>query len=600
MLMAQFFGEEFLHELRGRVDLVQIVEQYVTLKRSSPSSYVGLCPFHNEKTPSFHVNGDRQFFHCFGCNAGGDVITFVMKMQNMSFPDAVTYLAETVGMKVPTRDTFDSEVSQLRKTVLEINKKAARYYHECLFSPEGKKALDYMYGRGYTRNTLIRWGVGYAPASWDRMYLKLREMGYTDEQIKAAQLVTSPKKEGAKNRLFDFFRDRVMLPIIDANGNVIGFGGRTLDPEEKARKYMNTSDSFVFRKGNNLYGMNYAKNTKKDHLILCEGNLDVMAMHQAGFDNAVAGLGTALTPEQGRLLKKYTDRVVLCYDNDEAGRKATQRSMQVLSSLDLNVRVLTLRGGKDPDEIIKKEGRAFFQALVDASETGIDYRLNQIFLRYDLEQDHERLQCSKDVFDLLGTVHQDAQREIYSSRAAKRLSLSEETVKREVNRRLRNQERLRKKQQEKEENNKLRGVGDKINPQRMTHLKAARAEEDIISVLLAFPDRAEKIAAAVSPEDFVTDFNRRVFMALLEQIQTNPTEPEPGLLLSQYFQPDEMGRIIGFISSCEAINADEKEILRAVTVLKEEKKRISQVAAGGDEAFAANLQRLREKRMQKE
>ena len=598
--MAQFFGEEFLNELRSRLDIVQIVEQYVTLKKSSSSSYVGLCPFHNEKTPSFHVNADRKFFHCFGCNAGGDAITFVMKMQNLSFHDAVTTLAESVGMKVPTRDTFDSEVTQLRKTVLEINKKAARYYHERLFSPEGKKALEYMYGRGYTRNSLIRFGVGYAPAGWTNVYYKMREYGYTDEQIKAAQLVLAPKNEGKSYRLFDFFRDRVMLPIIDANGNVIGFGGRTLDPEEKARKYMNTSDSFVFRKGNNLYGMNYAKSTKKDHLILCEGNLDVIAMHQAGFDNAVAGLGTALTPEQGRLLKKYTDRVVLCYDNDEAGRKATQRAMQVLSSLDLNVRVLTLRGGKDPDEIIKKEGREFFQSLVDASETGVDFRLNEIFRRYDLEQDHERVQCSKDVFDLLGTIRQDAQREIYSSRAAKRLNLSEETVKREVNRRLKRMESLRKKQQEKDENNRLRGVGDKINPQRMTNLKAARAEEDILSVLLAFPDKAQIISEQVSPEDFVTDFNRRVYMALLEQIRNNPTASEPGLLLSQYFQPDEMGRIIGFISSCEAINADEKMIQQAVSVLKEEKNRIARISAGGDEAFAANLQRLRDKRKQKE
>lgn len=598
--MAQFFGEEFLNELRSRLDILQIVEPYVSLKRSSGSSYVGLCPFHNEKTPSFHVNTDRKFFHCFGCNAGGDAITFVMKMQNLSFSDAVVQLAESVGLKVPTRDTFDSELTQLRKTVLEINRKAARYYHECLFSEQGQKALEYMYGRGYTKNTLIRWGVGYAPAGWTNVYDHLRSLGYTDDQIRAAQLVIAPKKEGAKNRLFDFFRDRVMLPIIDANGNVIGFGGRTLDPNEKARKYMNTSDSFVFRKGNNLYGMNYAKSTKQDHLILCEGNLDVIAMHQAGFDNAVAGLGTALTPEQGRLLKKYTDRVVLCYDNDEAGRKATQRSMQVLSTLDLNVRVLTLRGGKDPDEIIKKEGKEFFRSLVEASETGIDFRLNQIFARYDLEQDHERLQCSKDVFDLLGTLRQDAQREIYSARAAKRLSLSEETVKREVRRRLRKQEQLLKKQQEKEENNRLRGVGDRINPQRMTHLKAARAEEDILSVLLAFPERAEKVSEQIPPDQFVTDFNRRVYMALLEQIQTNPTASEPGLLLSQYFQPDEMGRIIGFISGCEALRPEDGDLTHAIEILKEEKNRITQRAAGGDEAFAANLQRLREKRKNKE
>lgn len=593
--MAQFFGEEFLHELRSRVDIVSVVEQYVTLKRSSSSSMVGLCPFHNEKTPSFHVDGQKQLFYCFGCGAGGDVITFLMKMQNMSYPEAVTYLAESVGMTVPTRDTFDSEITHLRKTILEMNKKAARFYHECLFRPEGRKALEYITGRGLSKNTLIRFGIGYSPAGWTGLYEKLREWGYKDEQIKASGLVINPQKNDGKSRIFDRFRDRVMFPIIDANGNVIGFGGRSMDPNDPA-KYLNSPEVITFRKGNNLYALNYAKSTKKDCLILCEGYMDVIAMHQAGFDNAVAGLGTALTPEQGRLLKKYTDRVVLCYDNDEAGRKATQRSMQVLSSLDLNVRVLTLRGGKDPDEIIKKEGKAFFQALVDGSETGIDFRLNEIFRKYDLSVDNERVQCSHEVFDLLASIRSDAQREIYAARAGKRLELTDETVRRELSRRRRNLERLRKKQQEKEESNKLRGVGDRINPQRMTHLRAARAEEDIISVLLAFPEKAEKIAQQLPPEEFVTDFNRRVYLALLEQIRQNPTAAEPGLLLTQYFQPDEMGRIVSFISSCEAINAEEADVQRTVEVLKEEKRKIDRRAAGGEDAFAANLERLRSKR----
>lgn len=593
--MAQFFGEEFLHELRSRVDIVSIVEQYVTLKRSSSSSLVGLCPFHNEKTPSFHVDGQKQLFYCFGCGAGGDVITFLMKMQNMSYPEAVTYLAESVGMTVPTRDTFDSEITHLRKTILEMNKKAARFFHESLFRPEGKRALDYIVGRGLSKNTIIRFGIGYSPAGWTGLYDKLREWGYKDEQIKASGLVVNPQKSDGKTRIFDRFRDRVMFPIIDANGNVIGFGGRSMDPNDPA-KYLNSPEVITFRKGNNLYALNYAKSSKKDCLILCEGYMDVIAMHQAGFDNAVAGLGTALTPEQGRLLKKYTDRVVLCYDNDEAGRKATQRSMQVLSSLDLNVRVLTLRGGKDPDEIIKNEGRAFFQALVDGSETGVDFRLNEIFRRYDLSVDSQRVQCSNEVFDLLASIRQDAQREIYASRAGKRLALTDETVKRELNRRLRNLERLRKKQQEKEESNKLRGVGDRINPQRMANLRAARGEEDLISVLLAFPERAEYVASQISPEEFVTDFNRRVYMALLEQIRQNPTAAEPGVLLTQYFQPDEMGRIVSFISSCDAIRSDEKEILRAVEVVKEEKRKIDRRAAGGEDAFAANLERLRTKR----
>ncbi len=593
--MAQFIGEEFLNELRSRVDIVSVVEQYVTLKRSSSSSMVGLCPFHNEKTPSFHVDGQKQLFYCFGCGAGGDVITFLMKMQNMSYPEAVTYLAESVGMQVPTRDTFDSEITHLRRTILEMNKKAARYFHECLFRPEGKKALEYITGRGLTKNTLIRFGIGYSPAGWTGLYDKLKEWGYKDEQIKASGLVVNPQREDGRSRIFDRFRDRVMFPIIDANGNVIGFGGRSMDPNDPA-KYLNSPEVITFRKGNNLYALNYAKSTKKDCLILCEGYMDVIAMHQAGFDNAVAGLGTALTPEQGRLLKKYTDRVVLCYDNDEAGKKATQRSMQVLSSLDLNVRVLTLRGGKDPDEIIKTQGREFFQALVDGSKTGIDFRLDEILHKYDLSEDHQRVQCSNEVFDLLASVRSEAQREIYASRMGKKLELSEQTVQRELARRLRKNQRLREKQKEKEESNKLRGVGDKINPQRMTHLKAARAEEDLISVLLAFPEKAEKLSALISPEDFVTDFNRRVFLALLEQIRQNPAASEPGLLLTQYFQPDEMGRIVSFISSCDAISADEKEMEKAAEVLKEEKRKIDRRAAGGDDAFAADLARLREKR----
>ena len=593
--MAQFFGEEFLNELRSRVDIVSVVEQYVTLKRSSSSSMVGLCPFHNEKTPSFHVDGQKQLFYCFGCNAGGDVITFLMKMQNMSYPEAVTFLAESVGMQVPTRDTFDSEITQLRKTILEMNRKAARYFHECLFRPEGRKALEYIVGRGLSKNTLIRFGIGYSPPGWSGLYDKLREWGYSDDQIQASGLVVSSNREERKFKLFDRFRDRVMFPIIDANGNVIGFGGRSMDPNDPA-KYLNSPEVITFRKGNNLYALNYAKSSKKGCLILCEGYMDVIAMHQAGFDNAVAGLGTALTPEQGRLLKKYTDRVVLCYDNDEAGRKATQRSMQVLSTLDLQVRVLTLRGGKDPDEIIKTKGRAFFQSLVDGSETGLDFRLNEILRRFDLSVDSERVQCSNEVFDLLANVRQDAQREIYASRAAKLLELSEDTVQREIRRRLRNLEKLQKKQQEKDENNRLRGIGDKINPQRMTYLKAARAEEDLIAILLSYPERAGLISENLSPEDFVTDFNRRVYMALLDQIRSNPTAADPGGMLSQYFEPDEMGRIVSFMASCEALNAESGDVLRTISVLKEEKRKIAQRAAGGDAVFAENLRRLREQR----
>lgn len=594
--MAQYFGEEFIHELRSRSDIVSIVSKYVDLKRSS-STFVGLCPFHNERTPSFHVDGQKQFFHCFGCGAGGDVFTFIMKMENLSYPDAVAWLADLAGIAVPRQDSFDSEITNLRKTILEMNRKTARYYHECLFRPEGQKALQYITGRGLIKNMLIRFGIGYSPTGWSDLYEKLLSWGYTEDQIRASGLVVTSQKDGGRFRVFDRFRDRVMFPIIDQNGNVIGFGGRTMNPDDPA-KYLNSPEVITFRKGNNLYAMNYAKASKKGCLILCEGYMDVISMHQAGFDNAVAGLGTALTPEQGRLLKKYTDRVVLCYDNDEAGRKATQRSMQVLSSLDLQVRVLSLKGGKDPDEIIKTQGRDYFQRLIDASESGLDFRLNEILRRYDLSVDSEKVQCAGEVFDLLASVSSEVQREVYASRMAKELQLTDQTVEKEIRSRRRRLLQQQKKKEEREAGNRLRGVGDKINPQRMTHLRAARAEEDLISVLLSYPEKTEMIAALISPEEFVTDFNGRVYLALLDQHRTDPSAPEPGLALSQYFKPEEMGRIMSFIASCDALNAEESDIRRTVEIIKEERRKMTEQAGGGDAAFAETLKRLREKRQE--
>ncbi len=584
--MAYELTDEFLNELRSRVDIVELISRAVDLKPSA-SSFVGLCPFHNEKTPSFHVDPRKKFFYCFGCQTGGDAITYVMKTEGLSYPDAVVSLAERVGMLVPVRDTLDSGVTQMRKKILEMNRLAGRYFHRLLWEDVGKGALEYLVRRGLRKNTIIRFGLGYAPPGWHHLLEELRKKGYTEGEIKASGLVSVTEKG-----MFDRFRDRVMFPIIDQNGNVIGFGGRTM--KDDPAKYLNTSENLIFRKGHNLYALNFAKASKDGELILCEGYMDVIALHQSGFCNAVATLGTALTPEQARLLKKYTDRVILCYDNDEAGINATRRGLEILSSVDLQVRVLTLRGGKDPDEIIENKGRDFFRTLLEESQNGLDYKLNRVLSRFDLSVDSERVQCASAVFDILAQVSSPAQTEIYAERAAKELNLSTDTVKREVARRKKKQARQREKKEIQQENNRLRGIGDRINPQRAAYPRAARAEEDILALMLNYPDRIGKLRKLVAPEDFVTDFNRRVFLALLEEADADPTR-DPSVLLSRYFQPEEMGRIVSFLSSCEAIDAEEDKIRKVVETLQEEKRKITERAAGGERLLAENLKKLSQK-----
>ena len=306
--MAYRFSDEFLNTLRLRCDIETVISRYVQLKRSG-SSVVGLCPFHSEKTPSFHVNPAKQFFHCFGCNAGGDVITFIMKAENLSYVDAVALLAEQAGLALPSADTYDTEITTLRKRILEMNRVAARFYFEMLNAPQGKKAKDYFLARGLRPNTIVHFGLGYSPDSWDSLLTHLLKNGFSREEIKASGLVSV-----SKDRLFDRFRNRVMFPIIDKRNNIIGFGGRTMGDDPA--KYLNTSETLAFKKGNNLYALNFAKNTKEGKLILCEGYMDVIALHQAGFVNTVATLGTALTPSQARMIKQLADEVYLCYDSD--------------------------------------------------------------------------------------------------------------------------------------------------------------------------------------------------------------------------------------------------------------------------------------------
>ena len=574
-MMAYSFTDEFLTQLRNRCDIEDIIGRYVNLKKTG-SSTVGLCPFHSERTPSFHVSGRKQMFYCFGCHKGGDVITFIMEAEHLPYVDAVVFLANMVGLPVPQKNVFDTEIAELRKRILEINRAAARFYFDTLFKPEGKAGLEYFKNRKLTPTTVRRFGLGYAPDSWDSLLKHLLDKGYALDDIKAAGLAIQSKTGG---KHFDRFRSRCMFPIIDHRGNVIGFGGRTMDANNPA-KYLNSSENLVFKKGQNLFALNIAKNTKETCLILCEGYMDVISLHQAGFDNAVASLGTALTPDQARLIRRYTENVVVCYDSDAAGKKATQRALEILPPAGLNVRVMTVTGGKDPDDMMKEEGgKEKFRRLLDASFNSVDYRFSETLAKYDISVDTEKIECLKKMAEIIAPIPSPAERDVYASKIA------------EINQRRKRMQRFREKEERAKQLSSLTDANDKVNPQRPRHLKAAKAEEDLLSVLINMPEKAPRITSQISEEDFVTDFNRRVFIALKEKIEQDPTADHL-LNIAQYFTPEEMSHINTFMAGIEAINVTDAAIDSAVGILKKEKKKILQRSFDSDETFAMRLREL--------
>ena len=586
-MMAYSFTDEFLTQLRNRCDIEDIIGRYVNLKKTG-SSTVGLCPFHSERTPSFHVSGRKQMFYCFGCHKGGDVITFIMEAEHLPYVDAVVFLANMVGLPVPQKNVFDTEIAELRKRILEINRAAARFYFDTLFKPEGKAGLEYFKNRKLTPTTVRRFGLGYAPDSWDSLLKHLLYKGYALDDIKAAGLAIQSKTGG---KHFDRFRSRCMFPIIDHRGNVIGFGGRTMDANNPA-KYLNSSENLVFKKGQNLFALNIAKNTKETCLILCEGYMDVISLHQAGFDNAVASLGTALTPDQARLIRRYTENVVVCYDSDAAGKKATQRALEILPPAGLNVRVMTVTGGKDPDDMMKEEGgKEKFRRLLDASFNSVDYRFSETLAKYDISVDTEKIECLKKMAEIIAPIPSPAERDVYASKIAEIMTVDKKAVVAEINQRRKRMQRFREKEERAKQLSSLTDANDKVNPQRPRHLKAAKAEEDLLSVLINMPEKAPRITSQISEEDFVTDFNRRVFIALKEKIEQDPTADHL-LNIAQYFTPEEMSHINTFMAGIEAINVTDAAIDSAVGILKKEKKKILQRSFDSDETFAMRLREL--------
>ena len=506
------FPAAFIDELVARNPIEDVVGQYVSLRRSG-SNLFGLCPFHGEKTASFSVAPDKGMYYCFGCHKGGGSINFMMEVEGLSYPDAVRALAKRVGMEVPEDEQYQSRY-KAQERLWALHKEAARFFHSKLYAPVGQEALKYAIGRGMPKSTLINFGIGYAPDSWTDLVDALRKKGYTDEELKDSGLVTVSKKNGA---LFDRFRDRLMFPIIDVRGNVIGFGGRIMNNKDPdAAKYLNSPETLIFNKRKNLFALNLAKKSKQGYLILVEGYMDAIALHQYGFDCAVASLGTALTEDGATLLSKYTDQVVLIYDGDNAGQKAAQRAIPILEKAGLQVKVLQMRDAKDPDEFLKKFGADKFKLLLEESSNRVEYQLNAIAKKYDLNIDDQRIKFVQEAAELICMLSGSTRREVYGGRVAELAKISEETMRLEVERARKRVEKREKKKQEQIDLAPAKNMQPKARSIRYDNMKSAMAEETVLALILKEPALLEQ-AKELKETEFSSALLGRAFGQLSQR-----------------------------------------------------------------------------------
>ena len=561
----QKFQPAFIDELILRNPIEEVVGQYVSLRRAG-SNLFGLCPFHGEKTASFSVSPDKGMYYCFGCHKGGGVINFQMEIEGLSYPDAVRALAKRAGMNVPEDEEYQSRYRQ-QERLWALHKEAARFFHSKLYAPEGRAALEYALGRGMTKSTLINFGIGYSPDSWTDLVDALRKKGYTDQELKDSGLVTVSKKNG---NLFDRFRDRLMFPIIDVRGNVIGFGGRIMnnrDPE--AAKYLNSPETMIFNKRKNLFALNLAKKSKQGYLILVEGYMDAIALHQYGFDCAVASLGTALTEDGANLLSKYTDQVVLIYDGDTAGQRAAQRAIPILEKTGLQVKVLQMRDAKDPDEFLKKFGADKFKVLLEESSNRIEYQLQSIRRKYDLREDDQRVKYIQEAAGLLCTLGSAVSREVYGRRVADSASISYEAMKLEVDKAFKRRLSKEKKKQEQISLSPARNHQPRERTIRYDNIKSAMAEELLLALVLKEPALLDQ-TGELTVSAFSSPLLGRVYDQLLSRHRQG-LEVSLGVLSE--LSAEEMSHVAGILRRQEAPVSEEalRDCIR--TIRSESRKR---------------------------
>ncbi len=562
------FPEAFLQELKMRNDITEIISSYVTLKRRG-RNMVGLCPFHGEKTPSFNIYTENGSFYCFGCGVGGDVISFIMKIENLDYVDAVKYLAQRAGMDMP-ENSFDDSMSKLRNRVFEANREAARFYYSALNSPVGAKGLEYFHSRALSDRTIRHFGLGFADDNWTSLCTHLKSKGFKDSELVAANLAVK-RKNG--NGIYDRFTNRVMFPIIDLRGNVIAFGGRIMTDEKP--KYLNTSDTPVFKKSANLFSLNNAKNAGTRTLILCEGYMDVIAVNQAGFTNAVATLGTALTSEQAMLMKRYADEVIICYDADEAGQKATARAIPILRNAGLLIRVLTVPNGKDPDEFIKSHGQdgpAAFKALIEKSGNDVEYRLQKLKQQHNIEITDGKVAYLEAASKLIATISSPIERDVYASKICNELGVDKNAFKQQLANISKRQNRETQKKEVRKIQTDLSGRNDKINTEHYKKPRSSSAEEALVVYLINNPDSANEISRSVKAEQFQNSLIRRYFEYFLSRIQ-NGLDPLNNITAD--FTNDEASKLYQMMSQTVKAASTATAMREYIKVINEESQKLS-------------------------
>ncbi|MBR4206245.1 MAG: DNA primase [Clostridia bacterium] len=553
-----------IDDIKFRCDIESVISSYVTLKRTG-ANLKGLCPFHSERTPSFTVYPETQSYYCFGCGAAGDVITFVMKTENLDYVGAVESLAKRAGITLPDFDGNDGRPRGVsRRRVLEMNLEAAKYYRAMLFDERiGEPGRRYLAERKLSSAAVKRFGLGYSPRDGGSMLSHLRSLGFSNEEIQTAYFA------GKNDRgYYDYFRGRVMFPIIDVSGNVIAFGGRVLDDSKP--KYLNTSDTPAFKKTKNLFALNYAKNAGEGYFILCEGYMDVITLHDAGFGMAVASLGTAFTEDQARIIKKYVPKVVLSYDSDEAGQKAANRAIGILEKVGIEPKVLRMSGAKDPDEYIKKFGADRFRSLISESSGKFDFAADGVKAKYDCSIPAEKIKAAAEIAQFIARVYSSVERDIYIERAAKEFSVDPASLKNDVER---ERKKIASDYEKKRKGELIRvtaGTNDRVNPDFARQPKAARIEEAVLGMILLHPDylTRQPDGRRLREEDFVTALGRRFFSFVAENAENGAFQFG---LLNGAFTPDEVARAAKMMAERTELSVNDGESFDVyVRALREE------------------------------
>lgn len=583
--------EDIINEIKYRNDIETAVSQYVNLKRRG-KNLVGLCPFHSEKTPSFTVYPENGSFYCFGCGVGGDVFTFTGLIENLDYIESVKLLAERSGITLP-QDGYDDSMQRLKKRIYDINRDTARFFHAFLMSPGGKWALDYLMGRGLTVKTIKHFGLGAAPDSWDALIHHLKEKGYTESDMLAANVIGKSER----GSLYDRFRKRVMFPIINIRGNIVAFSGRAMPGDDKqGGKYVNTADTPVYKKSENLFGINFAKNVCSERVILVEGNMDVISLHQAGFENTVAPLGTAFTTEQANLLSRYTKEIVLMLDADAAGQKAVRRASELLENTGLSVRVVVVPDGKDPDEYIKKNGKERFAALLEGAVSDMEYKLLTAAKDINLDNEDGRLKYLAAAAEIIAASDDIMTRDIYIGRLSEKYGVSRTALNARIEE-LRKRNRRQKQKKEISDIIRPKFTKDDINPERRKSVKGTAAEETLIAVLLKNPDFYKIAAEKLPPEKMLTSLNRRIYETILSVLERGGT-----LDISAFAEkllPAEIGYLVSLQNSEKAGKNPEIVLKDCIGVILEEDMLLesSEKSENSVEEWAAGLQNLIDKKV---